>query len=286
MTQPLSQREKYDRLYALHHAERLLVLPNIWDSLGALLLHDLGYPAIATASAAIAFTNGYNDGEKIPFTEVLNILKRIAAAVNVPVTADIESGFAESEKKLSENIQQLLAAGISGINFEDTDKNSNTLYPIEMQTRRIEVIKKVSDDMGVPLFINARTDVYLRGQGFDSPEAKLEETIKRGLAYKAAGADCFFPLAIKDRDDIAAVVRELQMPVNVLLIRGVPALATLQQLGIKRVSLGPGFLKIAIRAMKDLALKLQQYDGFGDVTGNDITSDYLIDLVSRNDSAS
>ena len=277
----MTQQEKAKLFYKLHHSKDLLVLPNIWDCLGAKLLENLGYPAIATASASISFTNGYNDGENIPFSDLLAILKTIAASVNVPVTADIESGFAETEDRLKENIRQVIQTGVVGINFEDTDKKTNGLYPVEIQSQRIRVIKKVSKEMGVALFINARTDVYVRGKGLDAPGSKLEEALKRGVAYKSAGADCFFPLAIQNEDEIKAIVKQLQMPVNIILIAGVPELNTLDDIGVKRVSLGPGFLKIAVKAMKSLAIKLQRHEGLADIAGNEITSDYLVSLVNR-----
>jgi len=276
-----TREEKTELFKQLHHSDKLLILPNIWDSLGALLLEDLGYPAIASASASIAFSRGYNDGEQIPFEELLVILQKIAINVNLPVTADIESGFADNENELAENIRQLLQTGVVGINFEDTEKKTGTLYPVDMQCKRIKVIKKVANETGMPLFINARTDVYVRGKGLDTPEAKLEETIRRSVAYKNAGADCFFPLAIQKESDIKAVVDTVKMPVNIILITGVPSIDILQKIGVKRISLGPGFLKIAIKAMKNVATKLQRHEGLEEITGNEITSDYLINLVSR-----
>jgi 2-methylisocitrate lyase-like PEP mutase family enzyme len=281
MSQRMSQKEKAILFHQLHHSKELLVLPNIWDSLGAMLLEDLGYPAVATASASLAFTNGYNDGEKIPFHDLLVILKRIVEMVNVPVTADIESGFAETEDRLKDNIRKVIETGVVGINFEDTDKKTNELFPVEIQSQRIHVIKKVAEEMDVPLFINARTDVYVRGKGFDEPGARLKETITRGAAYAAAGADSFFPLAAQNETDIKSIVEQLQMPVNIILIPGIPQIKTLHSIGVKRVSLGPGFLKIAIKAMKDLAIKLRQQEGLADITANEVTSDYLINLVKR-----
>ena len=281
MSERITQQEKANQFYQLHHSDKLLILPNIWDSLGALLLENMGYPAVATASASIAFSRGFNDGEQIPFEELLVILERIATNINLPVTADIESGFADNEKRLAENIRQVIKTGIVGINFEDTDKKTGTLYSIETQCKRIKVIKKIAAEMDMPLFVNARTDVYVRGKGLDTAEAKLEETIKRGIAYKNAGADCFFPLAVQREIDIKGIAGQLEMPVNIILIPGVPSIDALHKTGVKRISLGPGFLKIAIQAMKNLATKLQNYEGLEEIAGNTITSDYLIKLVTN-----
>jgi 2-methylisocitrate lyase-like PEP mutase family enzyme len=279
MSERMTQQEKAQLFHRLHQSDKLLILPNIWDSLGALVLENMGYPAIATASASIAFSRGFNDGEQIPFEELLVILERITTNVNLPVTADIESGFADNEKRLTENIRQVIKTGIVGINFEDTDKKTGTLYSIETQCKRINVIKHVAAEMDVPLFVNARTDVFVRGKGLDTAEAKLEEAIKRGIAYKNAGADCFFPLAVQREADIKSIVEQLKMPVNIILIPGVPSIDTLHKSGVKRISLGPGFLKIAIKAMKNLATKLQSHEGLEEIAGNEITSDYLINLV-------
>jgi 2-methylisocitrate lyase-like PEP mutase family enzyme len=277
-----NQQEKAKRFYNLHHSGRLLILPNIWDCLGANLLENLHYPAIATASASIAFTNGFDDGQKISFDSVLAILKKIVSSVNIPVSADIESGFAENDLQLEENIKLLLATGVVGINIEDTDKETNSILPIETQCEKIKLIKKVSEDIGVPLFINARADVYLRGKDFDTPESKFEEALKRGRAYKAAGADCFYPIAMTRQEDILRMVEQLQVPVNVLTIPGIPELNVLNEMGVARVSLGPSFLKIALKAMKNLAARLQHFEGLSDITENEITSAYVKDLVNKN----
>jgi len=278
-TTKFTQAEKAKQLHQLHHSGKLLILPNIWDVLGAKLLEDLGYEAIATASAAVAYSNGYNDGENIPFGEVLHILKRIAGNINVPVTADIESGFAANEKELEKNMHELIETGVVGINIEDTDKQTKTLLPAEVQCRKIKLIKKISLEKDVPLFINARTDTYVHESDFASPQEQLEETIKRGIAYKDAGADCFYPILLHNEQHIKAIIEVLQMPVNILMMPGVPELSALQQMGVARVSLGPGFFKYAVKAMQELAIKLQNNEGTKDVTNNTVTSEYLKRLV-------
>jgi len=278
-TTKFTQAEKAKQLHQLHHSGKLLILPNIWDVLGAKLLEDLGYEAIATASAAVAYSNGYNDGENIPFGEVLHILKRIAGNINVPVTADIESGFEANEKELEKNMHEHIETGVVGINIEDTDKQTKTLLPAEVQCRKIKLIKKISLEKDVPLFINARTDTYVHESDFASPQEQLEETIKRGIAYKDAGADCFYPILLHNEQHIKAIIEALQMPVNILMMPGVPELSALQQMGVARVSLGPGFFKYAVKAMQELAIKLQNNEGTKDVTNNTVTSEYLKRLV-------
>ena len=277
----ISQQEKAERFRELHHTGKMLVLPNIWDPLGALLLESLEYPAVATASASVAFANGYNDGENIPFNDLLVLLKKIVNHVNIPVTADIESGYADNDFQLQENIKLLIDAGIVGINIEDTDKKTNDLQSIETQCNKIGLIKKASGEMGIPIFINARTDVYLRGKNFVTSEAKFDEIIKRGLAYKEAGADGFYPITLSKEEDIKRIIAQVKLPLNIITVPGIPDLKTLSELGVARVSLGPSFLKIAIRAMKELATALKDYEGLSSITGNEITSDYLKSLVSK-----
>jgi 2-methylisocitrate lyase-like PEP mutase family enzyme len=168
-----------------------------------------------------------------------------------------------------------------GINIEDTNKKTKTLLPIEVQCSRISVIKNVSKEMNVPLFINARTDVYIKANDPGTSYSAFEETLKRGMAYKEAGADCFYPITMQQKDEIKKVIDHLHMPVNILMMPGIAELNELKELGVARVSLGPSFLKIAIKAMRDLAVRLQSNEGLADITGNDITSVYLKHLVNK-----
>ena len=273
------QQSKAISFRQLHHSKKMLVLPNIWDPLGAALLEKLSYPAVATASASIAYSNGYRDGENIPFNELLMLLKKITRSVQIPVTADIESGFAATSIELEKNARLLLETGIAGINFEDSDKVNNTLYPLEVQCERIRLVRKVAEENGIPLFINARTDVYVREVNVSGEEEKFSETVKRGKAYIEAGADCFFPILVTQKSIIENMVAALNCPLNIIAIAGVPDLKTLAEIGVARVSVGPGYLKTAIRKMKEVAEKLLDYEGLEEITENEITSDYLKMLV-------
>lgn len=270
--------QKGDILKQLHHNGKLLVLPNIWDPLGASLLESMGYPAVATASASIAFSNGYPDEEKIPFADLLVILQRIVRQVKIPVTADIERGYAKNDYTLSENIKKLIDTGIAGINIEDGSHDDDSLTAVKLQCKKIGLIKNTALAMGTPFFINARTDVYLKGI-FSSEKEKLDDVIRRGNAYKDAGADGFYPIFLKARDEMEAVVKAVALPVNILLLPGVPDFGTLQQTGVTRLSLGPGFLKIAINAMKNTAEKLLRHTGMDEVKENPVTTAYLNSLI-------
>jgi 2-methylisocitrate lyase-like PEP mutase family enzyme len=277
----ISQKTRAEQLHSLHHSGKMLIFPNIWDSLGARMLESMNYKAIATASAAIAYANGYNDGEHIPLKDLLAILCKITDAVSVPVTADIESGYANNSETLRENTALFLKTGIAGINIEDTNKETGRLYSVEEQCQRIHIIRQTANDQGIPLFINARTDVYLHEPGSSTFSSAFDDALNRAKAYREAGADCFFPIALKNEKEIADIVSQVQMPVNILAIPGIPGLETLNKIGVARVSLGPGFLKIAIKAMKDLALNLQQGSGFDEIMNNEVTSGYLKQLINK-----
>lgn len=266
----------------LHGNGKLLVLPNVWDPLSALLLESLGYPAVATASASIAFSHGFQDGEKIPFEQVLNILNTVVKSVVVPVTADIESGYATNNSELEENIKRLIDTGIAGINIEDSNPASGKLVSISDQCKKISIIRNIAVEKNVSLFINARADVCIH-PGNLSGEEILLETISRGKAYKDAGANGFYPIVLKEKESIERIIAEVGLPVNILLLPGIPNFETLQKMGVARLSLGPGFLKVAINAMKNVAKKLLVYEGMEEITTNPITSDYLNELVSKSD---
>lgn len=276
-----SQKEKAEQFRALHHSGKMLILPNTWDVLGALLMEDLEYPAVATASAAIAYANGYDDGEQIPFTDLLTLLKKICAAVDLPVTADIENGYADTDDQLQEKIRALIGSGITGINIEDTDAKTHQLHSAENQCRRIRLIRKLAGKMDIPLFINARTDIYLHEAIFPAPAARLEEIIKRGLAYRDAGADGFFPILLRKEEEIKKIIAAVNLPLNILTLPGIPELKTLSGLGVARISLGPSLLKIAIRSMRQVAMQLKDQEGLTAITENEISSDYLKKLVSK-----
>ncbi|HEX6227737.1 MAG TPA: isocitrate lyase/phosphoenolpyruvate mutase family protein [Chryseolinea sp.] len=279
-----SQKIKAERFKQLHCASDILVLPNIWDPLGALLLESLAYPAVATASASIAWTNGYDDGECIPFHEVLTRLTKIAASTKLPVTADIESGYADSLIEFQKNIEQVIITGVVGINLEDFDRRSSSVYALDVQCQRISAAREAADAMNFPLFINARTDIYLNGCNVRGPKEKLDEAIRRGKAYMHAGADGFFVPGMIDGDELSLLRDVVRCPINVMVRPGIPDLKTLKEIGVARVSLGPGFLKAAIQAMKDLAVKLKTADGFEALLANEVSSEYLKQLVARNSS--
>jgi 2-methylisocitrate lyase-like PEP mutase family enzyme len=232
------------RFHDLHHGDRLLLLPNIWDAAGARILEELGYPAVATASAAVSRGLGYEDGEKVPFEQVCWLLDRICASVSVPVTADIEAGYARDEAGLRDNILWLVDTGIVGINFEDTDPSTGKLVPVAVQAARIAVIRRAAPS----LFINARTDTFFR-----MTSGSLEEALLRASAYLDAGASGIYPIGAKEPADIRVLVAGIAAPVNILGGPDPAYLAELQALGVARVSMGPRFQAVVLEALRGKA---------------------------------
>jgi 2-methylisocitrate lyase-like PEP mutase family enzyme len=239
-----------------HHGTQLLILPNIWDALGARLMEKIGYPSVATASVATALVNGYLDGEHIPFRRLLEIVRSISSSVQLPLTVDVERGFAENIIQLQENIRLLIEHGAIGINIEDSLPDHKRLYPIKEQCRKIEAVRETGIQVGVPLVINARTDVFL----IEPSPSAVTEGIERGRAYKDAGADCIYPVTINNYEDISRFVRDVGTAVNVLLMKSIPDLKKLKDIGVARVSLGPNLLSHVLVTMKEIAEGLMRED--------------------------
>jgi 2-methylisocitrate lyase-like PEP mutase family enzyme len=256
MTMQGMQSAKAERFRAQHHSGRILILPNIWDSMGAKLMELAGYPSVATASVATAVSNGYADGENIPFAQLLNIVSKIVSAVELPVTVDIERGFADNIKQLKENIKLLIENGGVGINLEDSKPDHKGLYNIDDQCRKIEAVRETGIQTGVPIVINARTDIFL----LKIEENAVSQAIERGRAFKTAGADCFYPILINNYEDVSRITGEVGIPVNVNLLKPISDLRHLEKIGVARVSVGPQLLYHVLTTMKQVAESLLQYD--------------------------
>lgn len=259
------QRKKAEQFLSLHKNDNMLLLPNIWDPIGARILEAKGFPAAATASAAISASLGYKDGEKIKFTTHLEIVKRIADSVDVPVTADIESGYARDIPKLKENINLLLDTGAVGINLEDGVGKEGVLRNLDEQADRISAVRETAEKRGIHLVINARTDCFL-GKQIKSNAELIEGAIKRNKKYIEAGADCFYPVGTLDLETVRTLRKEIKSPINILgSAKSVP-LKTLQELGINRVSFGPFIFRSLLKKFSDIVDEIKalgSYDSFG-----------------------
>jgi 2-methylisocitrate lyase-like PEP mutase family enzyme len=202
------------------------------------MLEAEGFPAAATASAAISSSLGYQDEEKIKLSTHLEIIRRIVKSVNIPVSADIEGGYAENIPDLKNTINQVLGTGVAGINIEDSINDCSALRELDEQCQRIESVRETAGNSGVDLVINARIDFYLINPN-KTKEEIIDETLKRAKAYCRAGADCVFPVGITDVDILTHLRREIKSPINVLCSPKSESLETLQKIGMNRVSFGP-----------------------------------------------
>jgi 2-methylisocitrate lyase-like PEP mutase family enzyme len=241
--------EQAEALRALHHAGRPLVLLNAWDADSARAVEAAGFPAVATTSGGVAATLGYEDGERMPVNEAFAAVARMAGAVSVPVTADVESGYGLSAEEL---VSRLLAAGAVGCNLEDTDHAGGGLVPAAAQAERVAAVKAAGRAAGVDVVVNARVDVYLQGGG-------LDDALPRARLYKEAGADCVFPIFVSAEEDIAALVAEAGA-VNVYLRRSAPPLPRLAELGVARVTFGSAARKAAAAFLEGLAAAVRAGD--------------------------
>jgi len=228
----MNQVEKAARFAELHVKGAPLLLYNAWDAGTAKSILDAGAKAIATSSWAVAEAQGYRDGEAIPITLVEQIIARIVSTIDAPVSVDFEGGYSDDNGALAENVAHLLELGIIGINFEDRVVQGAGLYPIDQQARRIAAIREAAGVKGVDLFINARTDLFLGQQG--DPANSIDDALDRAKAYAAAGASGFFIPGLRDDALIGRICDGVALPVNVMVMEGVPSTRRLSELGVAR----------------------------------------------------
>jgi 2-methylisocitrate lyase-like PEP mutase family enzyme len=245
--------QKAERFMELHRSEKPLLLPNAWDAASARIFEDAGFPAIGTTSAGIANALGYRDGERISREEMLEVVGRIAAAVDVPVTADMEAGYGDA----GETVRRVIEAGAVGLNLEDSDAKSGALVDLNSQCEAIRHACGVASDRGIPVVLNARTDVFWRQIG--APETRLAEAIRRLRAYSQAGARCVFAPGIRDESAVRGLVQGLDLPLNILYTAGGPSIARLAELGVARVSIGSAGMRAVMGFVQRMARELLRH---------------------------
>jgi len=252
------QAEKAEQFRKLHHGGRLFVLPNAWDVASARILEECGHRAIATTSAGIAFSLGYPDGQRISRDEMLEVAGRIAQAVNVPVSADLEAGYGTTVQEVVETAKEAMKVGIIGMNLEDVtgdDENSHVDLP-----RQVGKIRAIRESLGIPFVVNARTDIYLMPIG---PAAtRFERTVERLRAYRDAGADCLFVPGLYDLESIAKLVKMVEAPLNILATPAGPSVAALEKIGVARVSAGSGIMRAAMGTVERVAKEMLESQSF------------------------
>ena len=257
-----TQSEKAKLFLSLHHGPRILVLPNAWDVASARIFEDAAFPALATTSSGIANSLGYPDGQVIPRDEMLEVVARIVRAVSVPVSADMEAGYGETPDDMAATARAAIEAGAVGLNLEDAiGEGSSELFETALQKEKIRAMIDAGKKMGVELVLNARTDIYLEEIGEASTRA--ERTIERLNAYREAGAECLFAPGVQDVATIERLVRGVRGPLNILGRAGTPPVRELEKLGVARVSVGGGPMRVTMTVVSRIAKQLR---GDGDFT--------------------
>ena len=250
------QASKAEAFRTLHRGPRLLLMANAWDAITARLFEAEGFAAVATTSGGVSWAVGYPDGEAAPWDEVVGQTARIARAVAVPVTADIEAGFGETPEAVGRSIGDLIRAGIVGVNLEDGLRSgSPPIRSVEDAVARIRAAREAARAAGVPIVINARTDVYIKNIGDE--QSRFDEAVARGRAYLAAGADCVYPITLRDPATIGRLVQALKAPVNINVRAGYPSVAELEALGIARVTTATQLTLVALAATRQVAREIK-----------------------------
>ncbi len=251
----ITQRARAHLLNDLHVKGSPLILFNIWDAGSAKAIQDIGAKVIATGSWSVAAANGYDDGEKLPFDFVLANLQRIISSVDLPVTIDLEGGYGQSPVQVQESVAKVIKAGAVGINFEDQIVGGEGLYSIEDQCARIKAARAAAEHASIPIFINARTDVFLKIDPAHHNDTHLEEAIRRSAAYAESGASGFFAPGLRNAKDIEKLCEASPLPVNILILPDTPSPKQLASLGVARISHGPRPYRQMIDALKEAGRK-------------------------------
>ncbi len=229
--------ERAEQFHRLHHGAEPLRLVNVWDLWTARVAALAGAPALGTSSFAIALAHGVPDGEHVPWHVVRETVGAIVDAVEVPVTVDVEAGRGADPGAVATTVADVLAAGAVGVNLEDSRPDvPGALHPVDDQCARLAAAWHAAEAAGVPMFLNARCDVYF---GADvAAEARLDAALRRAESYVAAGADGVFLPGLVDADELRVVTAELDAPVNVMLWPGLPPTSVLRAAGVRRISQG------------------------------------------------
>jgi 2-methylisocitrate lyase-like PEP mutase family enzyme len=250
-----NQTERAHLFKSFHIKGEPLILFNVWDAGSARALQEIEAKAIATGSWSVAAAQGYADGQELPFDLALANLKRIVASVDLPVTIDLEGGYGDSSEELQESVKRVIEAGAVGINFEDQIVGGTGLYSIEGQRARIEALREAAEVATVSLFINARTDIFLKADPASHGEEHLEEAIRRATTYAEAGANGFFAPGLRNTKYIERLCEASPLPVNILVMPDVPSSKQLAALGVARISYGPGPYRLVIETLKEAGRK-------------------------------
>src|SRR5712671_3583768 len=259
----VGQAQQAELFRSKHRGPALLLLPNAWDAMSARVFVAAGFDAIATTSGGLAWSLGYADGEQAPWSEVVAATARIVRVAQVPVTADIEAGYGETPDAVMVSVAEIIQAGAVGVNLEDgTPRGAVPIRSVADAADRIRAAREAARAAAVPIVINGRTDLYLRNIGDEA--SRFEESVERGKAYLAAGADCVYPIGLRDPATIGRLVKALAAPVNINVRAGSPSVAELEALGVARASTASQVALMAMSVTRQIAEELRtsgRFDG-------------------------
>jgi len=250
----MTQADKARALAALHTPGSSLVLYNCWDAGSPKAVAKFG--ALVTGSWSVVAAQGYADGQQIPLDFVLRIMERIVATVSLPLTVDFEGCYAIFQAEVAANVSRVVEAEGIGINFEDKVVGGSGLHSVQEQAARIAAAREGSARVGVTLFTNARTDLFLQQRDASRRGDLPREAIEQAGAYGQAGASGFFVPGLIDPDNIRAVREVVTLLLNILMMPGAPSLKTIAELGVARVSYGPGIYRQSMRDLTETAGRL------------------------------
>jgi len=256
---PAEQATRAELFRSKHRGPRLLLLPNAWDAMSARVFVAAAFEAIATTSGGVAWSLGYADGERAPWSEVVAATARIVRAAGVPVTADIEAGYGETPDAVMGSVAEIIEAGAVGVNLEDGVLRG-PIRSLSDAADRIRAAREAAKAASVPIVINARTDLYLRNIGDEA--SRFDETVERGRAYLAAGADCVYPITLRDPATMGRLVKALDAPINVNVRAGSPSVAELEELGVARASTASQVALMAMSLTRQIADELRETGRF------------------------
>ena len=249
----MNQNEKARAFAALHVPGAPVILFNVWDAGSAKAVAEAGAKALATGSWSVAAAHGFGDAEDLPMDLAIANAARITGAVDLPVTLDFEGGYAVDPARVADNFALALAAGVIGCNFEDRIVDGDGLHPADFQARRIEALRRTAERAGVPAFINARTDIFLQAKADAHDRTAVDAALERARAYRDAGASGFFVPGLADEGLLARICESSPLPVNAMMFPGMPSPKRLVELGVARISHGPGPYRQAMKALTEAA---------------------------------
>src|SRR3954451_24825489 len=254
------QAAKAEAFRALHRGPRLLLMANAWDAVSARIFEAERFAAVATTSGGVSWAIGFPDGEAAPWDDVVEQTARIARAVAVPGTADIEAGFGATPEAVGRSIADIIRAGVVGVNLEDGLHGPTPMRTVDDAVARIRAAREAAHAAGVPIVINARTDLYIKNIGDE--QSRFDGAVARGRAYLAAGADCFYPITLRDPATIGRLVQALKAPININVRAGYPSVTELEALGVARVTTATQLTLVALDATRRVAREIKASGSF------------------------